>query len=263
VPKRLIAALVCALSYAAAHPCATSPDKPDSVPVYTFQIVHAYPHDPHAFTQGLEYRDGALYESTGLHGRSTLRREQLETGKVLQEISLPSEYFGEGITVLRDRILQLTWQSHTGFIYDRAAFRLLDKFTYPGEGWGLTHDAQTIYMSDGTAQLRLLDPANLAETRRIAVHDGPRAIDRLNELEFVRGEIYANIWGSDCIARISPADGRILGWIDLTGLLAASESAQSDVLNGIAYDSEHDRLFVTGKLWPKLFELRLVLRKES
>ncbi len=182
--------------------------------VYTFRIVHAYPHDTRAFTQGLEYRDGYLYEGTGLNGRSTLRKEELETGRVLEEIALPEQYFGEGITVLPGRILQLTWQSQTGFIYNRDSFRLLKTFHYAGEGWGLAHDARHIYMSDGSAQVRVLDPETLAEERRIAVHDGSQSIDRLNELECVRGEIFANIWGSDRIARISPEDGRVLSWID-------------------------------------------------
>jgi glutaminyl-peptide cyclotransferase len=235
-----------------------------AAPEYSFEIVHTYPHDPTAFTQGLEYRDGLLYESTGLHGRSTLRKERLETGRILQQISLPTQYFGEGITVLDGRIVQVTWQSQTGFVYTRNSFQLLKKFAYAGEGWGLTNDGSRVYLSDGSAQIRCLDPETLAEQRRITVHDGSHEIARLNELEFVSGELLANIWGSDRIARISPRDGNVLGWIDLTGLLPAADRApETDVLNGIAYDAQHHRLFVTGKLWPKLFEIRLIPRPKD
>jgi glutamine cyclotransferase len=229
-----------------------------STPEYTARVLHVFPHDPAAFTQGLEYHDGFLYEGTGLEGHSTLRKVDLESGKVLQETRLSSEYFGEGITVLHDRIFQLTWLTQRGFVYDRGSFRLLRSFRYPGEGWGLTNDGRQIYMSDGTAQIRCWDPATLRETRRIDVHDGASAVERLNELEYVRGEIYANVWQTDRIARISPADGRVLGWIDLAGLLSPAERRQTDVLNGIAYDAAGGRLFVTGKLWPKLFQIEVV-----
>jgi glutaminyl-peptide cyclotransferase len=230
-------------------------------PVYTYKIVHVYPHDRAAFTQGLEYRGGFLYEGTGLNGQSTLRKVELETGKVLQNTPVDPEYFGEGITLLDQRIIELTWQSHRGFIYDRDTFRRTGAFEYPGEGWGLTHDARQVFMSDGTAQIRIWDPSTLQETRRINVHDDAMPIASLNELEYVRGEIYANVWQTDKIVRIDPADGRVTGWIDLTGLLTPAEISEgADVLNGIAYDSLGDRLFVTGKLWPKLFEIRLVPR---
>ncbi len=230
-----------------------------SIPQYTFRVVHAYPHDPQAFTQGLEFHDGFLYEGTGLEGRSTLRKEKLETGEVLREISLKPTVFGEGITMLAARIIQITWQSHAGYVYDSASFRLLRTFSYPGEGWGLANDGQRIFFSDGTAQIRCLDGQTLAEKRRFTVHDGARAIDQLNELEWVRGELYANVWQTDLIGRISPDDGRVLGWIDLAGLLPrADRTAETNVLNGIAYDAVGDRLFVTGKLWPQLFEIRLV-----
>lgn len=230
-----------------------------ATPVYGYRVVHVYPHDPSAFTQGLEYRGGFLYEGTGLNGRSTLRKVELETGKVLQEIPVDRQYFGEGITVLDRHILELTWQSHRGFIYDSGTFTLIRSFDYPGEGWGLTNDGQRIFMSDGTAQIRVWNPANLQEVRRIMVHDGERPIESLNELEYVRGEIYANVWETDRIARIAPADGRVAGWIDCAGLLTQAERENgADVLNGIAYDSAGDRLFVTGKLWPKLFEIQLV-----
>ena len=233
------------------------------VPEYRVRVVHVYPHDRSAFTQGLEYRGGYLYEGTGLEGRSTLRKVELETGKVVQEIRIPPQYFGEGITVLNERIDQLTWKAHVGFIYQQSTFRLQRTFEYPGEGWGLTNDGQQIYMSDGTAQIRCLDPGTLQERRRITVHDGSQQIGNLNELEWVRGEIYANVWQTDRIVRISPADGRVVGWIDAAGLLTPEDTASEpvDVLNGIAYDSMGDRLFVTGKLWPKLFELRLVRKR--
>jgi glutamine cyclotransferase len=228
-------------------------------PEYGYQVIHTFPHDPNAFTQGLEYRAGFLYEGTGLKGRSSLRKVQLETGKVLQEIDIDSQYFGEGITVLNQQIVELTWQSETGFVYDQPTFHQKRTFNYPGEGWGLTNDGQNIYMSDGTAQIRIWDPVTLQEKRRITVHDHNQPVLNLNELEWVRGEIYANVWQTDRIARISPADGHVLGWIDLTGILPpAARTGQEDVLNGIAYDVLGNRLFVTGKLWPKLFEIKLV-----
>ncbi len=233
------------------------------VPEYGVRVIHVYPHDRSAFTQGLEYRGGYLYEGTGLYGHSTLRKVELETGKVVQEIQIPSQYFGEGITVLNERIDQLTWKAHVGFVYQQSTFRVLRTFAYPGEGWGLTNDGQQIYMSDGTAQIRLLDPATLEERKRITVHDGSQQIENVNELEWVRGEIYANIWQTDRIARISPVDGRVVGWIGAAGLLAPEDTATQpvDVLNVIAYDSMGDRLFVTGKLWPKLFEIQLVRKR--
>jgi len=229
-------------------------------PEYGYQVVHAYPHDPNAFTQGLEYRAGFLYEGTGLKGHSSLRKVQLETGKVLQKIDLDPEYFGEGITVLNQKIIELTWQSETGFVYDQSSFRKERTFSYLGEGWGLANDGQNIYMSDGSPQIRVWDPVTLKEKRRILVVDRGQPVLNLNELEIVRGELYANIWQKDVIARISPADGRVLGWIDLTGILSAEDRSrqQVDVLNGIAYDVLGNRLFVTGKLWPKLFEIKLV-----
>ncbi len=231
----------------------------NTVPRYGFRVIHVYPHDQRAFTQGLEFRNGFLYEGTGLKGRSTLRKEDLETGKVLQEVELAPRFFGEGITVLGERIDQLTWQSHVGYVYDQSSFRVLKNFSYPGEGWGLANDGKRIYMSDGTAQIRCLDAATLQEERRFTVHEGSGPIWELNELEWVRGELYANVWGTDRIVRISPLDGQVLGWIDLAGLLPAEDrTVETDVLNGIAYDALRDRLFVTGKLWPKLFEIRLV-----
>ena len=228
-----------------------------NVPVFRFEVVHVYPHDRSAFTQGLELRGGFLYEGTGLRGHSTLRKVDLKTGRVLEQKALPDQFFGEGITVLNGRVMELTWQSHLGYVYDQSTFRFLKNFSYRGEGWGLANDGQVIYMSDGTPQIRCLDPGTLGELRRFTVHEGNRRIEALNELEWVRGELFANVWQTDRIVRISPKDGRVLGWIDLSGLLPAEDRQQADVLNGIAYDSMGDRLFVTGKLWPKLFEIRL------
>jgi len=229
---------------------------------YSYRVVKTYPHDRTAFTQGLEYRDGFLYEGTGLTGRSSLRKVELATGRVIQRYDLPQPFFGEGITVVNQQILELTWQSQTGFIYDKSSFRVLRSFNYPGEGWGLTNDGKLIYMSDGTADIRVWDPAMLKEVRRITVKDGSTPITQLNELEWVRGEIYANVWQTDRIARISPADGRVLGWIDLSGILPKSDAVEAGaVLNGIAYDAAADRLFVTGKLWPKIFEIKLVPKR--
>jgi glutaminyl-peptide cyclotransferase len=231
-------------------------------PEYSYRVVKSYPHERSAFTQGLEYRDGFLYEGTGLVGRSALRKIDLTTGRVLQSFDVPRPFFGEGITVLQNQIFELTWTTQTGFIYDKSSFRVLKSFNYPGEGWGLANDGKQIYMSDGSSQIRILDPATFKEIRRITVKDGNDQVFELNELEFVRGEIYANVWQTDRIARISPADGKVLGWIDLSGIIPKSERPEGDaVLNGIAYDAAADRLFVTGKLWPKIFEIKLVPKK--
>ncbi len=228
-------------------------------PEYGYQVVHAYPHDPNAFTEGLEYRAGFLYESTGLKGRSWLRKEKVETGQVLQQIDLDPQYFGEGITILNQQIVQLTYTTEIGFVYDQSTLRVKRTFNYSREGWALTNDGQNIYMDDGSAQIRVWDPITLQEKRRITVHDRGQPVTNVNELEWVRGEIYANIWQTNHIARISPADGRVLGWINLEGILpAADRGGQEDVLNGIAYDVLGDRLFVTGKQWPKLFEIKVV-----
>lgn len=231
-----------------------------STPEYGYRVIHAYPHDINAFTEGLEYRAGYLYESTGLKGRSWLRKENLETGKVLQQIDLDPQYFGEGITILNQQIFRLTWQAQVGFVYDQASFRMKRSFHYPGEGWAMTNDGQNIYMDDGTSQIRVWNPYTLQEKRRFTVRDHGVPVDMLNELEWVRGELYANIWQTDRIARISPVDGRVLGWIDCTGLLSPSDQTGGEgaVLNGIAYDVLGDRLFVTGKLWPKIFQIKLV-----
>jgi glutaminyl-peptide cyclotransferase len=230
-----------------------------ATPEYGYRVVHVYPHDRTAFTQGLEYRGGFLYEGTGLEGRSVVRKVKLETGEAIQQIRIPPQLFGEGITVINQRIVELTWKAQAGFVYDQDSLRQLRTFQYPGEGWGLTNDGQQIYMSDGSSEIRCWDAVTLQEKRRLKVRDGAKPVAMLNELEYVRGEIYANVWQTDRIVRISPADGRVLGWIDLAGLLSEQDrSQQVDVLNGIAYDSFGDRLFVTGKLWPKLFEIKLV-----
>jgi glutamine cyclotransferase len=228
-------------------------------PPDTYKVVHTYPHEAQAFTQGLIYLDGHLYESTGLNGHSSLRMEDLETGRILQLQNVPSKYFAEGLTDWGSTLIQLTWESHIAFVYDRFSFHLLRTLSFSGEGWGLTHDATHLILSDGTPDLRFLDPVTFHEVRRVTVKDHGLPVKELNELEFVHGEIYANIWHSDRIARISPVTGKVLGWIDLTGLLPPAEhnSAES-VLNGIAWDSVHDRLFVTGKLWPKLFEIKAI-----
>lgn len=243
----------------------TAAKAPVSDPVPAFQIVHVYPHDSRAFTQGLIFVDGHLYESTGLNDRSSLRMEDLSTGRVLQHYDLPTEYFGEGLTEWGSTLVQLTWTSHTGFVYDRFSFTLLRSFHYAGEGWGLTHDDKQLIMSDGTSYLRFLNPKSFRETRRIHVIDeAGHPVQNLNELEYIHGEIYANVWETDRIARISPRTGRVLGWIDLSGIIDKGELGSSDaVLNGIAYDSTGARLFVTGKLWPKLFEIKVGTHRQA
>jgi len=228
---------------------------------YTFAIVAAYPHDTSAFTQGLAYRDGFLYEGTGREGQSSLRKIRLETGEIVQQVNLEPDLFGEGITLLKDKVIQLTWKSEIGFVYDLNNFHQLRRFSYSGEGWGLATNGRELFMSDGTPEIRVLDSGTLAEKRSFTVHDGIHHIAELNELEFVDGELFANIWQTDRIARISPQDGQVVGWIDLKGLLSPVYRLESGaVLNGIAYDSIRKRLFVTGKLWPSVFEIQLVPR---
>jgi glutamine cyclotransferase len=228
------------------------------VPLFTYQIVRTYLHDPRAFTQGLQYLDGFLYEGTGQNGQSSIRKVKLETGEVLQKRDVPAEHFGEGITVWKNDLIELTWRTHVAFVYDRVTFEPKNRFSYPGEGWGLTHDGVNLIMSDGSNELRLLDPTTFAEKRRIRVTAAGIPLRNLNELEYVKGEIFANVWQTDAVARIAPDTGRVTGYIDLSGLLTASERSQTDVLNGIAYDEGRDRLFVTGKYWPKLFEIKVV-----
>lgn len=224
-----------------------------------YRIVHTYPHDSSAFTQGLVMVDGMLYEGTGLNGRSSVRAVDLATGRVIQSVAVPAKYFGEGLTDWGSNLVELTWMAHRGFVYDRFSLRLVKSFEYKGEGWGLTHDRQHLIMSDGTAVLRFFDPVTFKVVRRLAVSDRGRPVKELNELEYIHGEIYANVWQTDRIARISPTTGKVIAWIDLSGLLTADERTDGNaVLNGIAYDQKNDRLFVTGKLWPKLFEIKLV-----
>jgi glutamine cyclotransferase len=228
-------------------------------PEYTFKVIGVFPHDPQAFTQGLFYHNGFLYEGTGLNGRSSLRKVRLETGEIVQRADLAPEFFGEGIALRKNEIVQLTWQSQTGFVYSASDFRLLRRFSYKGEGWGLTTNGSDFFMSDGTAEIRVLDGATLREKRRFKVHDGNTPVTLLNELEFVEGEILANVWQTDRIARISPKSGKVVGWIDLTGLLSSVyKLEQGAVLNGIAYDPAKKRLFVTGKLWPSIYEIQIV-----
>lgn len=250
----IMASLVCVaiLSAAATAPSRQPPDR--------YQVVRVFPHDAGAFTQGLVYVDGHLYESTGLNGRSSLRMVDLQTGRVLQRFDLPAQYFGEGLSNWSNDLAQLTWKSGTAFVYDRFSFALRRTVHYPWEGWGLTQDGKHLILSDGSSVIRFLDPQSFREVRRISVRDAlGRPLLNLNELEYVRGEIYVNVWQTDWIVRISPRNGRVLGWIDLSGLMDRSQLSHPDaVLNGIAYDAKWDRLFVTGKLWPKLFEIKLI-----
>ena len=236
-----------------------SPTPETLSPYMTYEVVNAYPHDPTAFTQGLIYHEGYLYESTGLYGESSLRKVALESGTVLQQVDLPPQYFGEGLTLWEDTLLQLTWREGTGFIYDLDDFSLLGQFTYPTEGWGLTQDGTHLIMSDGSHYLYFLDPQELQIVSQVEVTYQGEAVERLNELEFIRGEVYAKIWLTDDIERIDPATGAVQGWIDLRGILPEElRTPTTDVLNGIAYDIEGDRLFVTGKNWPMLYEIRLI-----
>ena len=230
------------------------------IPIDGYRIVHVYPHDTSAYTEGLFFKDGYLYESTGEAGESTVRKVQLDTGKVLQRHALPPQYFGEGIVDWKKSLVQLTWKSQTGFVYDRASLTPQRSFSYPGEGWALTRDSRHLYMSDGTSVLRVLDPQSLKTVGSITVTADGIPVNNLNELEWVKGQIYANIWLTNRIARVDPTTGHVVGWIDLGGLLDVNQLPDpgNDVLNGIAYDAAHDRLFVTGKRWPKLFEITLV-----
>jgi glutamine cyclotransferase len=228
------------------------------VPVYGYEVVHAYPHDHGAFTQGLIFLDGYLFEGTGVKGQSSIRKVELTTGRVVQDKPIAAQFFGEGLTDWGKQLIELTWQTKTGFVWDRDTFQLVKSFGYPGEGWGLTHDSKRLIMSDGSAFLRFWDPVTLKETGRLQVKEGAKPIDNLNELEFYKGDVLSNVWQTDRIARISLTTGQVVAWIDLTGILPAGERDGIDVLNGIAYDVKGDRLFVTGKWWPKLFEIKLV-----
>jgi glutaminyl-peptide cyclotransferase len=225
--------------------------------VFGYDVVNVYPHDREAFTQGLLFRDGVLFESTGQKGRSTLRKVRLETGEVLQQVKVDNRYFAEGLVDWGNRLLQLTWETNIGFVYDLASFKQLRTFSYAGEGWGLARDDRRLIMSDGSATLQFLDPETLHVTGRVQVRDGTVPVEDLNELEYVEGAIYANVWMTDRIAMIDPASGRVTGWINLAGLMPRNTTNGDAVLNGIAYDAQRRRLFVTGKLWPRLFEIRV------
>jgi glutamine cyclotransferase len=225
---------------------------------YTYAIVNTYPHDTNAFTEGLVYSDGFLYESTGLNGNSTLRRVDLTTGNVLQEYTLPTQYFGEGIAIVNNTIIQLTWQSNIGFIYNKTTFAVLGNFTYPTQGWGLTFDGKHLIMSDGTDHLYFLNPTTFQQTGQIQVHDGNTSAVNINSLDYINGEVYANIWLTNTIAIINPETGQVKAWINLTGLPDENNPNPEAVLNGIAYDQQNNRLFVTGKDWPNIYQIKLI-----
>jgi glutaminyl-peptide cyclotransferase len=226
--------------------------------LYGFKVIAAYPHDPGAYTQGLVIDRGRLYEGTGRYGASSIRRVELTSGRVEKIRTIGNEYFGEGIAILGGKLYELTWKNQLAFVYDLDTFNVVQTFHYDGEGWGLTHDGEHLILSDGTATLRFLDPATFRTVREITVHDGDQPVPKLNELEYVEGEIWSNVWYDDRIARISPADGRVLGWIDLAEIYPRSSRGSDDVLNGIAYDAASRRLYVTGKDWPQLFEIDVV-----
>ncbi len=225
---------------------------------YTYEVVREYPHDPTAFTQGLVFEDGFLYEGTGHYGQSTLRKVELETGRVVRAVALEEKFFGEGIAVVGDRIVQLTWQQEAVFVYDKRTFDRIATLTYKGEMWGLAHDGRHLILSDGTPTLRFLEPNTLRLVRKVTVTDDGRRVAELNELEHVDGEVLANVWHEDHVARIDPETGRVRAWVEFRGLLPWRGRDREDVLNGIAYDRQGRRLFVTGKNWPKLFEVRIV-----
>lgn len=224
---------------------------------YTFNIVNTYPHDDNAFTQGLIFENGVLYESTGLYGHSSLRRVDLETGNTLQLHTLPEDVFGEGITIFNDKIIQLTWKNHIGFVYEKDTFQLLQNFEYPTEGWGITHNGTSLIMSIGNSTLFFLDPETFTVIDQIEVYD-QTPVENLNELEYIEGEIYANIWQEKKIAIINPNTGKVTGWINLENIDPSGNEYNRGVLNGIAYDSKENRLFVTGKNWSKIFEINLI-----
>ncbi|MBB4126017.1 glutaminyl-peptide cyclotransferase [Xanthomonas translucens] len=232
----------------------------EAIPVQGYTVVKTYPHDTGAFTEGLFYLHGYLYESTGELGHSGVRKVELDSGRVLQQIETPPPYYGEGIVAWHDRLIQLTWRNQQGFVYDLSTLALKTSFAYPGEGWALTSDGSSLYMSDGTAKIRRLDPQTLRQVGSIRVTARGKPLDDLNELEWVNGDLLANVWLTSRIARIDPASGKVIAWIDLQTLVPPAETLtdpSNDVLNGIAYDAEHDRLFVTGKRWPTLYEIRL------
>ena len=243
-----------------AEPAALQPQQPAEILTYSYRVIHSFPHDPTAYTQGLLYDNGFLYESTGQYGQSSLRKVELETGTVVQLHQLDDRFFAEGLALFGNRLLQLTWRANKGFAYRLDSFEPLAEFAYTTEGWGLTYDGELLVMSDGSATLYFRDPFTFAEVSRVAVVAHGSPVSQLNELEWVAGEVFANIWQTDTIARIDPATGQVSGWIDLTGLLSDEDrrGSNAEVLNGIAYDSEGERLFVTGKWWPKLYQIELI-----
>ena len=253
----LLCTSVIAFAGVACEPGATA----DDGGVWTPEVVARYPHDTNAFTQGLIFLDGYLYESTGQRGESSLRRVDLATGRIEQIRALAPEFFAEGLTEFDDRLIQLTWQAGVGFVYRRSDFSPVGRFRYPGEGWGLTHDDDRLIMSDGTATLRFLDPDDFNETGSVTVTFEGEPIVDLNELEYIDGEVWANVWMEEVVARIDPDTGRVLGWIDLSALYPASQRRADAVVNGIAYDEATNRIFVTGKLWPAVFEIELDERR--
>lgn len=259
--KRLLAAVAIVLVLSiilAAYLTITNNPSTNEPTNYTYSIVNTYPHDPTAFTEGLVYDNGVLFESTGLIGESSLRKVALETGTVLQEVPLGDDFFGEGIAIFEDKIVQLTWQNHKGFVYEKDSFNLTDEFSYLGEGWGLTSDDTRLIMSNGSATLSFLDPVTFKVIGTVQVHDGNTPVENLNELEYVNGDVYANVWLQNRIAIINVQTGQVKGWINLTGLYNSQNLNPDDVLNGIAYDAQSQKLFVTGKDWPQLFEIKLV-----
>jgi glutaminyl-peptide cyclotransferase len=234
-----------------------------SAPVYTYKVINVYPHDPNAFTEGLVYYNGFLYESTGLYGNSSLRRVDLDTGHILQIYNLSSKYFGEGITIFNRAIIQLTWQNNVGFVYDLDSFGSLQNFSYPDEGWGLTNNGSQLIMSDGTANLYFLNPQTFQRTGEIMVHDGATPVDGLNSLDYINGSVFANVWPTERIVVINPGTGQVTAWIDLTGIenmTGCHCDVGNDVMNGIAYDAQNNRLFITGKMWSSVFQIQIVPR---
>ncbi len=237
-------------------------NNPTAPTFYSYEVINTFEHDPNAFTQGLVWENGVLYEGTGLPGHSTLRKVELGTGKVLQKYELPDEFFAEGITIFEDKIIQLTYRSKVGFVYDKKTFKLLREFNYPHEGWGLTHDGKNLIVSDGTPTLYFLDPETFKQISTISVYNKNNRLWGINELEYIDGRIYGNIWPTNRIAIIEPQTGRVTGLVDMTGLLKGQKiTRQTDVLNGIAYDPANRRLFVTGKFWPKLYQIKLIPAK--
>lgn len=231
----------------------------DNTTLYGYKVINTFPHDREAFTQGLFIQDGILYESTGLTGKSTVKKIDLKTGKVIKSRNMQDKFFGEGLTIVNDKIIQITWRSKTGFVYDKESLEILRTFSYKTQGWGITYDGKYLIISDGSNILYFLDPKSFVEVGKLEVYDSNGKVSKLNELEYINGEIFANVWGKDLIARINPETGYVNSWIDLSGILSKEDKkGKEDVLNGIAYDSESERLLVTGKLWPNIYEIELI-----